>query len=334
MIRDDLRGLDRTRPVRSTRIRATDATGGQTIVSDGVAAAGRRIAAGVGLDMRTSVALAITIVLWASSFAGIRAGLRAYSPEHVAVLRLLVASLVLGGFALATHMRRPDRRDLPGLVVAGVLGFTLYNLLLNRGEQTVTAGAAALLVNTGSVFTALLGRVVLGERPRRRGWIGIGIGFCGATMIAASHDGGIGISRGAVLVILAALAQSVFFIRQKPLLATYRPIECTTFMIWAGTAFLLPFAGGLPHAVSTAPASATLAVVFLGVGPAAIAFVTWAYALSRMPAIRASSFLYLVPAVSIAIAWVWLSEVPRPLALVGGAVALSGVILVNARERT
>lgn len=308
------------------------AVGVRTIVSSGVATAGRLVAR-AGLDMRTAMALATTVVLWASSFAGIRAGLEAYSPEHVAVLRLLIASLVLGGYALATGIRLPARRDLPALVIAGFLGFTLYNLLLNRGQQTVPAGTAALLVNTGPVFTVVLARVMLGERLRGWGWVGIAVGFCGAAMIAVGQAGGMRISRGAALVILAALAQSLFFIRQKPLLARYRPIECTTFVIWMGTACLLPFAGGLPRAIAAAPVDATLAVVFLGVGPAAVAFVTWAYALSRLPASRAASFLYVVPAVSIAIAWLWLGEVPRALALVGGAVALAGVVIVNTRGR-
>jgi len=196
--------------------------------------------------------------------------------------------------------------------------------------------ALALLVWTHAlypVFTAVLARVMLGERLRGRGWVGIGVGFCGATMIAVGHAGGVHISSGAVLVILAALAQSLFFIRQKPLLFTYRPIECTTFVIWTGTACLLPFAGGLPSAIVEAPLGGTLAVVFLGVGPAAVAFVTWAYVLSRLPTSRASSFLYMVPTLSIAIAWLWLGEVPGVLALVGGAVALAGVAIVNTRGR-
>ena len=55
----------------------------------------------------------------------------------------------------------------------------------------------------------------------------------------------------------------------------------------------------------------------------------WAYTLARIPAGRAASFLYLVPAVSLGIAWLWLGEWPTWLALLGGAVAISGVVIVN-----
>ena len=60
---------------------------------------------------RTLVALAAALILWASAFAGIRAGLLAYPPAHLAILRFLVASLVLGIYAGIAHFRRPAMRD-------------------------------------------------------------------------------------------------------------------------------------------------------------------------------------------------------------------------------
>jgi len=63
---------------------------------------------------RTLFALAFTLVVWASAFAGIRAGLRAYPPANLAVLRFLIASLVLAIYAGIAHFRRPELRDLPG----------------------------------------------------------------------------------------------------------------------------------------------------------------------------------------------------------------------------
>ena len=59
------------------------------------------------------------------------------------------------------------------------------------------------------------------------------------------------------------------------------------------------------------PLPATLAVIYLGVFPGAIAYVLWSYALARMPASILSTFLYLSPALAILIAWVWIGEVPR-----------------------
>ena len=65
------------------------------------------------MDARTLVALGVTLVFWASAFAGIRAGLKAYAPGELALLRFLVASTVLAGYAALTRVRMPEVRDLP-----------------------------------------------------------------------------------------------------------------------------------------------------------------------------------------------------------------------------
>jgi drug/metabolite transporter (DMT)-like permease len=287
------------------------------------------------LDLRTLLALACTIVLWASAFVGIRAGLVAYSPAHLALLRFLVASLVLAAFAGATRMRLPRPRDIPRIALAGVIGITLYNLALNAGERSISAGAASLLVNTAPIWTALLAVTLLGERLRHWGWLGMGLSFAGAATIALGERGGLGLNWGAGLVLLAALAQSLYFVLQRPHLALYRPVEFAAYAIWAGTIGLLPFAPGLAATVAAAPPSATLAVLFLGVGPAALAYATWAAVLARVPAARAASMLYLVPGVAMLIAWIWLGELPSPLSLLGGALAIAGVAIVATlgRER-
>ncbi len=144
--------------------------------------------------------------------------------------------------------------------------------------------------------------------------------------------GGVRFDGGAFLVLLAAVSQSLYFILQKPYLQRYTPLEFTAYAIWAGTALLLIFLPGLPERLASAPAPATLAVVYLGIFPGALAYVTWARVLSRTPASKATSFLYLVPLLAIAIGWAWLGEVPTALTWLGGMGTLVGVALVNRRS--
>lgn len=278
---------------------------------------------------RTLFALAFTLVAWASAFAGIRAGLRAYSPGNLAILRFLIASAVLAVYAGIAHFRRPELRDLPGLVLSGAIGITFYNLAINYGETRVTAGAASMLIASVPIWTALAARIWLHEKLTIIGWSGVVVSFAGIVLIAGGEGGGIHLSPQALIILAAAITSAAYMILQKQYLARYSALEFTAYSIWFGTALMLPFGSGLLATLRAAPAAATVSVVYLGIFPGALAYVAWAYVMSHGAAGRTSTLLYIIPVLAITIGWMWLGEVPRLLTFVGGAIALAGVCMVN-----
>lgn len=144
----------------------------------------------IRIEPGSLLALGTTLLLWASAFAGIRAGLSGYSPGHLALLRFIVASLALAIYAVATRMKMPQKGDWPGIALTGWLGISGYNLALNYGETSLTAGVASFMVNTGPIFTALLAMTFLGERLRGWGWLGIAVSFGGVSLIAFAKESG------------------------------------------------------------------------------------------------------------------------------------------------
>src|SRR5215204_7072379 len=172
-------------------------------------------------DVRLLLAVAAAVVFGASAYAAIGAGLASYSPGPLALLRMLIASAVLVIYASLGRVRLPEARDVPMALLAGLFAFALYNVALNYGQVTASAGAASLIIASIPIFTALLAVASLGERLNALGWLGIAVGFLGMAVITLGEGGGFGINAGALLVLLAALSASVYFAFQKPYLEKY-----------------------------------------------------------------------------------------------------------------
>ena len=271
----------------------------------------------------------LAIVFWASAFAGIRSALQNYSPWHLALLRFLLASGVLVVYSIVKKVKFPKLRDTPKIMLLGFLGITVYHIALNYGEISVTAGAASLLIATAPALTALFAIIFLKEKMNKWGWIGIATSFFGVFLVTLGESNGLQFDFGAILILIAAISTSAYFVLQKPLLEKYDALSMTTYVVCAGTFFMLVFLPGLSQAILSAPLYSTLSVAYLGIFPGALAYVAWTQALSKAPTSLVSSFLYLSPVLAIFIAWVLLNEIPSLVSLVGGGFTILGVIIVN-----
>ena len=282
---------------------------------------------------RLAVAAAlVTVSLWASAFVGIRSAGRDLSPGALTLGRILVAALALGVLVAARREPWPVRRDLVPIAVYGVLWFGGYNLALNEAERRLDAGTAAMLVNVGPLLIAVLAALVLREGFPRRVALGCGIAFGGAALIGyATSENGFSAGWGALLCLAAAFLWASAVVIQKPLLTRISALQVTFLACCVGVLVTLPFAPTLVREAGDARSTALGWVVYLGIFPTAIGFVTWAYALARATAGRTGAMTYLVPPLAILFGWLLLGETPPWLAIPGGALCLTGVIVARRR---
>lgn len=279
-------------------------------------------------------ALLVLVALWGSAFPMIKVGLDGLSPTHLTLARHLVASACFVPFLALRRLRfLPERRDLPGFFLLGLLGFTIYQLALVVGEQRVPAGASSLIIATAPAITALLAYLFLSERMPLGGWLGSLLALAGVALIALGASGRFTFNPYALFVLLSAVSTSFFAILQRRMLGRYRAVEVTAFATWAGTVpmllFLPGFAGDLASA-GTAPLAAT---AYIGIFPSAVAYSLFAFGLSRAPVTVVTTYLYLVPVSALFFSWLVLGEIPTSLTIAGGAVAIVGIALVNAAKQ-
>ena len=279
---------------------------------------------------RLTAAALTTVFLWASAFPGVRYVLQYYSAQSVMLLRFIVASIVLLVMLRIKKSRPPCKKDIPMFAFAGFMGIFLYMLLFNMGIATVPSGISSFLISSAPVYTTLLSVLILKEKANKFCWLGIFVSLLGLGIITISQVRDVVINTGFLLLVGASISTSLFFILQRSLMKKYTPLEATAYPIFFGTLFMLIFLPGTINDMPGVPVAANLLMVYLGVFPAAISYLSWGYALSKAKSTaNVIMFLYLVPFVATLLAFVWLGETFSPFAFLGGIVIIGGMVISN-----
>ena len=272
--------------------------------------------------------------LWASAFPATRYALNYYSPVSLMVLRFGAASITLGIIGLIKKIRLPKFKDLPLFAASGLSGVFLYSYLFNTGSVTVPAGVSSFIIASAPIFTLLLTWIFLKETAKPLCLIGVFISFCGLAVVTLTQTTEFSFDIGLMLVILAALSSGIYSTIMRVLTKNYTALEATTYTIIAGAIGTLIF---LPEAIGEIPDSnlhVNLLVAFMGVFPAAFAYLAWSYALAKAKkTVHVTVFSYLIPFISAVIAYLWLNETLSLFTLIGGLVIIAGMIMTNVFDR-
>ena len=282
---------------------------------------------------RPPLAVTTTVLAWASAFVVIRYAAHEIRPGALALGRLLVASLALSAMMIGRKLVRLNGREWALTAVVGVAWFAGYSIALNAGEQHVDAGTASMLIQLAPILIGVLAGILLGEGFPRMLVIGGLVAFVGTLIIGIATSTGKASLMGVLLILLSAVLYSIALVAQKVVLRRIPALQVTWLACLMGAVACLPFAGQLVADITAAPPLQIIGVIYLGLVPTALAFSTWAYALKHSTAGRLGVTTFLVPPITILLGWLFLGEVPPPLAVVGGVLSLVGVAIATRLPR-
>jgi drug/metabolite transporter (DMT)-like permease len=286
----------------------------------------------------------VVVGLWASTFIVSKHAFAELTPLAFTFVRfalmtaLAFAVLLLRGRRgeSASRTMRVRRRDLPRFALAGLTGYTLYQLGFVLGLDRTSPFASSLLIAMVPLFTMVI-LALRGEPTRMQGWAGLAVALTGAVLFLADQwqRDAAGSLVGAALSLGAGVMFALYGIVNRPLVRDYPPEAYTAYTLLAGSLPLLAVATPAALAQDWGAVSALgwLEIVYMVVLPVYVAYMLWNWAIARRGAAAASSFSLLVPVVSGSLsAWLF-DERFGALKLLGAALVLAGLMIIRTPTR-
>lgn len=277
------------------------------------------------------------VIVWGASFIATKIAVGQASPITVVWIRFAIGIPIL--FA-AVLMRRqfafPKKSEWLYFALLGFLGISFHQWLQSNGLKTAQATTTAWIVSTSPAFIAILGWLWLKEKLTALQAFGIVLAMAGVLVVVSKGDlsslaiGSFG-SIGDFLILISAINWAVFSILSRKGLQDHPSTMLTLWVMTIGwlITFAVFFAGKNYIEIPSLDSRGWWALIYLGVLTTGLAYIAWFDALGQLPAAQTGAFLFVEPLASMVTAAIVLKETVTVASVIGGAVILLGIWLVN-----
>ena len=290
-------------------------------------------------SLRVMLEPLVMVGIWGANFSVVKAALAEVPPLAFNTFRFLLASLL---FYAVMRVRGPiplpRRADRARIVGLGILGNVAYQLCFIYGVNGLRAGVSSLLLAGTPILTALLSAARGQERPGVKVWAGAIATVLGMALVVEGLGEGIAQGEeslaGALLMVGASAAWSVYTVGSRDLIARYGPGAVTAWTLWVGAIglFLLGLREVLVHEWVGTSVQAWIGIVYSGALAISVAYLLWSRAVQAIGSARAAIYNNLVPVLALVVAWLWLGEVPTGGQAIGAGIIIAGVSLAQRRD--
>ncbi len=276
-------------------------------------------------------------LFWGSSYLFIKIGVETLSPFTLVAGRLLFGGLVLGVALVLIRAPLPrDRTTYANLLFMAVFNIVVPFSLITWGEQYIDSSLAAILQATTPLFTIVIGSLALAEEAITvNRLVGLIIGF-GGVVVLFSHglSGGRGDSLfGEIALVLSSLSYAVGNVFVRVRMRGFHPTVPAFFQVTIALVIMAVLVVLFESPVRLpGDARAWFAVVWLGVFGTSLAYLIYFRLVHVLGATRMSLITYLMPVVGIVLGLLVLNEMIDLRTVIGTAIILAGVGLVNSRR--
>jgi drug/metabolite transporter (DMT)-like permease len=300
-------------------------------------AAGATVAAPVPSAGWTELSLALMVLIWGVNFAVVKRALEVFDPLGFNALRYLIASLFVFLVLRARGpVGLPDRRDVPRVLVLGVIGNFVYQMAFILGLDLTRAGNASLMLALVPVFVLVAG-LRSRQRHGRRAWAGAALSVLGVALVSGSalRLEGVTTLIGDLILIGAAVVWTAYTVGSQPLIQRYGSVRTTAWTLWIGAVGLL--LAGIP-ALRAQPWAkvdpmAWGGLLFSALFAIGLAYLLWYRGVERIGGARTAIFSNLTPVIALLTGALWLGERVTAVSVLGAAMVIGGVMLVRKGQR-
>jgi drug/metabolite transporter (DMT)-like permease len=291
--------------------------------------------------------LAFVVLVWGFSPTVFKIAFRELQPLTFIFFRFLILSL-LSIVVLLVYRRRSGRtltirrQDIGLLILSGLCGYGLYQLLYMVGLAHTTVFASALLVATVPLWSVIIVALLRMERVHPAQWLGIVIGLLGvAWFLSSVHsqpEVGVGhtltqgeILFGDLLTLVGVMLFTLYGIVNKRLAVRYSPPELMCYTLCIGTAVLIPFC--LPSVLSQNWSTVTwrtwAIIPYTVLFPIYLTYSIWNWAIGKRGVGYVTLYNYAIPVIGGLVGFLVLREALTPVQMGAGAIVLCGMLVAR-----
>ncbi len=282
------------------------------------------------MDLR-AIAMGLTFAfIWSSAFASARIIVADASPLFSLALRFLISGIL--GVAIARALGQSwnlTRSQWHATILFGICQNALYLGLNFYALQAIEASLAAIIASTMPLLVALAGWLLMGEKLRPLGVIGLLAGFAGVAVIMGSRvSAGIDLN-GVAMCGLGALALTFATLAVRGATSGGNFMMVVGLQMLVGSAVLFVAAPFFETIYFNPTLPVLLAFTYTTLFPGLVATLIWFMLLNRIGAIRAATFHFLNPVFGVTVAAILLGERLGPMDVVGVLVTTLGILAVQ-----